>query len=85
MKLKSEKSTTMEWANESDARNKQIKEAKNTQIKSLKKKVLVADQEVVKEVSSANEKLDASLVREEATKAASHPQDYWYLGDQLKI
>ena len=36
----------------------------------MKKQVLVADQEVVKKVSLANEKLDASLTREEVTKAA---------------
>ena len=37
----------------------------------MKKQVLVADQEDVKRVSSANEKLDASMAREDETKAAS--------------
>ena len=71
MILESEKSTVEEKAKESDAKNKQILKAKNAQIKSLKKQVVVADQEAAKKVSSANKKLDTSLVREEATKAAS--------------
>ena len=69
--LESEKSTVEEKAKESDAKNKQILNAKNAQIKSLKKQVVVADQEAPKKVSLANKKLDASLAREEATNTAS--------------
>ena len=62
--LESEQSTAKEKAKESDAKNKQILRAKNAQIKSLKKKVVVAVQEAAVKVSSANKKLDAYLARE---------------------
>ena len=69
--MKTGKSTAEERVNESDPKNKQVKQSKSAQIKSLKKQVLVADQEAVEKVPSANEKLDISLAREETTKAAS--------------
>ena len=67
----SEKSATEEKAKDSNVENRQIIEAKSTQMKSLKNQLIVADQKASRKVSLANEKLYASCAREEATKAAT--------------
>ena len=74
----SDAGTLPEPKREKNAKNNNIIKEKNTLIKSLEKQVLalekqvlVADEEATKKVTLANVKLDASLAREEATKAAS--------------